>query len=65
MPKVKWEAADSDNALTADDIETAEDNGFEPYMGEVPRGGVYRFRLKPGSRSTRSTTAARSGTGWS
>lgn len=46
MPKVKWSAADEDNALTADDIDSAEDRGFTPYDGEIPRGGVYRFRLK-------------------
>lgn len=46
MPKVKWEAKDADNALTAQDVLDAEESGFTPYTGDLPRGGVYRFRLK-------------------
>lgn len=44
MPKVVW-AGDDEDALTADEIDEAED-GFQAYTGEVPPGGVYRFKIK-------------------
>ena len=44
MPKISWAATD-DGALTADDIDQAED-GFTPYAGDLPPGGVYRFKLR-------------------
>lgn len=43
MPKIKWEAADDDQILTADDIDSAEDS-YEAYAGDIPPGGVYRFK---------------------
>lgn len=43
MPKIKWDAADQDQVLTADDIDSAEE-GFEAYAGNIPPGGVYRFK---------------------
>jgi len=45
MPKVKWEAAAADDALTASDVDSAE-SGFTPYSGDLPPAGVYRFKLK-------------------
>jgi hypothetical protein len=47
MPKINWAAADEDEELTAEDIENAED-GFETYAGDIPTGGVYRFRWRRG-----------------
>lgn len=44
MPKVKW-AADADEALSAKDIDEAEDSQFTPYMGDIPPNGPYRFRV--------------------
>jgi hypothetical protein len=43
MPKVDW-AEDVEDAITADDIESAED-GYTQYAGDIPQGGLYRFRL--------------------
>lgn len=43
MPKVDW-AEDVDDAITADDIESAED-GYQQYAGDTPPAGVYRFRI--------------------
>jgi len=40
MPKVRWA---SDDALTASDIDTAEE--FPEYIGEMPPPGVYRFAV--------------------
>lgn len=45
MPKIAWEAADENEVLTADDIDNAED-GYPEYAGDIPPGGVYRFRIK-------------------
>jgi hypothetical protein len=44
MPKIDW-AGEDDDALTAEDIEGAEE-GFQAYAGEIPPGGVYRFILR-------------------
>jgi hypothetical protein len=44
MPKINWDGADPDDVLTAEDIEEAEE-GFQTYTGEIPPGGVYRFRI--------------------
>lgn len=43
MPKVDW-ADDVADAITAEDIDSAED-GYQQYAGDVPPGGVYRFRI--------------------
>lgn len=45
MPKISWAAADEDDLLTAEDIDEAEE-GFKPYAGEIPTGGVYRFKWR-------------------
>jgi hypothetical protein len=45
MPKISWNAADEEQILTADDIDNAED-GFTDYAGDIPPGGVYRFKIK-------------------
>lgn len=45
MPKVSWDGMDEDTRITADDIDSAEE-GYTAYAGEVPPGGVYRFRVK-------------------
>lgn len=44
MPRVNWTGDDDEDALTAADIEGAED-GFQAYAGDLPPGGVYRFRI--------------------
>lgn len=43
MPKISWEAAKPEDILTAEDIDEAEE-GFSQYTGEIPPGGVYRFK---------------------
>jgi hypothetical protein len=45
MPKINWAGDDEDDALTADDVEGAEE-GFQAYAGEIPPGGVYRFIIR-------------------
>lgn len=45
MPKINWAGDDPDEALTADDIENAED-GYQAYTGPIPPGGVYRFKTR-------------------
>jgi hypothetical protein len=45
MPKINWAASDEDGALTAEDIDNAED-GFAQYAGDIPPGGVYRFKVR-------------------
>lgn len=45
MPKIDWKAAGDDEVLTAEDIDQAED-GYAAYTGDLPSGGVYRFRLR-------------------
>lgn len=40
MPKINW----GGDAPTADDVESAE-VGFQQYAGEIPPGGVYRFKV--------------------
>lgn len=45
MPKVSWDGNDEDARITADDIDSAEE-GYAAYAGEVPPGGVYRFKVK-------------------
>jgi len=47
MPKLKWKASDPENALTAADIDAAPD-GFQPYTGGIPSGGLYCFYIKRG-----------------
>lgn len=44
MPKVNWAGEGEEDILTAADIEGAED-GFQAYAGDLPPGGVYRFRI--------------------
>lgn len=44
MPKVNWAGDGDENALTAEDIDGAED-GWQAYTGEIPPGGVYRFKI--------------------
>jgi hypothetical protein len=46
MPKITWAAKDDEEVLSASDIDDAEDNGFTPYTGDIPPGGVYRFRIR-------------------
>jgi len=45
MPKVNWAGADEDELITAEDIDEAED-GYQAYTGDVPPGGVYRFKIR-------------------
>lgn len=45
MPKISWAASDEDDVVTAEDIDSAEE-GFATYTGDIPPGGVYRFKLK-------------------
>lgn len=40
MPKATWDDLD------ANDIDSAEASSFEAYAGELPKGGVYRFKLQ-------------------
>lgn len=42
MPKVRW---GGDDVASVQDINEAE-AGFQPYMGDIPQSGVYRFRLR-------------------
>lgn len=44
MPKLNWDG-EGEDALTAEDIEGAEE-GFQAYTGEMPPGGVYRFIIR-------------------
>lgn len=43
MPKIVWDGGE--DALTAEDIEGAED-GFQQYAGDLPPGGVYRWKIR-------------------
>lgn len=52
MPKAKW--GSGDQALTAADIDGAENRGFSPYAGEYPRSGLYRFTIKRMKQGTSS-----------
>lgn len=42
MPKVRW---GGDEVATAQDINDA-DVGFQPYAGDIPASGVYRFKIR-------------------
>jgi len=55
MPsKITWKAADEDEVLTAEDIDSAEE-GYQAYAGEIAAGGVYRFKWRRGKYEEFST----------
>lgn len=55
MPKITWEAPPDDEAITADDIDNAPEDEYQEYAGDLPPGGVYRFKLRRMKPKTSST----------